>query len=100
MSRPQAAIVSLLPKSRALLRGISRHILKDREVNASQLNRLGWLTFIFASFRFQPATSAFRRRTVSVLLLSHPGSNDILTTLLVPVQVLTENWQLEALRGV
>ena len=25
-----------------------------------------------------------------VLLLSHPGSNDLLTTLLVPVQVLTE----------
>ena len=30
----------------------------------------------------------------SVLLLSHPGSNDLQTTLLVPVQVLTKNWQL------
>ena len=29
-----------------------------------------------------------------VLLLSHPGSDDFLTTLLIPVQVRTGNWQL------
>src|ERR1700746_759659 len=35
-------------------RGISTPILKDHEVNASQLNRLVWLTFIVSCFRFQP----------------------------------------------
>jgi hypothetical protein len=31
-----------------------RRSLKEREDDASQLNRLGWLTFIFGYFRFQP----------------------------------------------
>ena len=56
--------------------------IKEREDEASQLNRLG---------ETGPAPSLLQDVFVgaqsSVLLLSHPGSNDILTTLLVPVQV-------------
>jgi len=51
-------------------------ILKDREDETSQLNRLGVAYFLLVYFRFQPrVTSAFRRRTVvSVFLLFHPSS--------------------------
>ena len=56
--------------------------------DTSQLNRLGR--------RGKPRLyyKVFVGAQLSVLLLSHPGSDDIQTTLLVPVQVLTENWQL------
>jgi hypothetical protein len=62
---------------------------KDPEDEASQLNRLGE-TGQAPSLLL----GVFVGAQSSVLLLSHPGSNDFLTTLLVPVQVLTENWQL------
>jgi len=54
------------------------------EDEASQLNRLGE-TGLAPSLLLGDFVGA----QLSVLLLSHPGSDDVQTTLLVPVQVLT-----------
>ena len=53
--------------------------------------------FLIVYFRFLPRGlhRLFVGAQSSVLHLSRPGSNNFIgTTLLVPVQVLTENWQL------
>jgi hypothetical protein len=70
--------------------------LKDREDETSQLNRLGVAYFLVGLFPIS-ATSLLRLfvgATVSVLLLSRPGSNNFLTTFTVPVQFRTDNRQL------
>ena len=60
------------------------------EDEASQLNRLGE-TGQAPSLLL----GVFVGAQSSVMLLSHPGSNDFLTTLLVPVQALTSVSNLE-----
>ena len=59
-----------------------RAVFKELEGEASQLNRLGETGQAPSLLQ-----DVFVGAQLSVMLLSHPGSNDFLTTLLVPVQV-------------
>jgi len=71
-------------------------LVKDLENDLSQLNRLGVAYSHLVYFRFQPRVlhRLFVGAQSSVLLLSHSVSNDFQTTLLIPVQFRTGNWQL------
>ncbi len=65
-------------------------ILKDREDEASQLNRLDISrSSELAAHSYALLLRLFVGAQLSVLLLSHSGSNDFQTTLLIPVQVRT-----------
>jgi hypothetical protein len=71
----------------------SLQTFKELEDEASQLNRLDFRSSELVA-RSCSLLGDFVGAQSSVLLLSHPGSDDFLTTLLVPAQVRTENWQL------
>jgi hypothetical protein len=69
---------------------------KELEDEASQLNRLDFRSSKLVA-RSRSLLGVFVGAQLSVMLLSHPGSNDILTTLLVPVQVLASVSKLKPL---
>jgi hypothetical protein len=71
-------------------------LVKDREDETSQLNRLGVAYFHLCLLPISATclTSAFRRRTVISLASQLSRFEQHPNNITVPVQVLTENWQL------
>ena len=68
-----------LGAERLILNQILEQTFKERENEVSQLNRLGCL--LKARRSELTASRLFLRRTVISIALSHPGSNDLLTTI-------------------
>jgi hypothetical protein len=68
-----------------------RKLVKDPENDLSQLNRLDGLTFFLLISDFSHSLLRLFGATVSVLLLSRPGSNNFQTTSPFP---LRSNWEL------
>ena len=89
-----AASELMLNARQRLAANFQRSSFKDPEDEASQLNRLDFRSSELVA-RSRSLQAVFVGAQSSVLLLSHPGSDDFLTTLLVPVQVLTSVSNLE-----